>query len=962
MTKYKIVTTAFKGALAFFICLFSNNTIAQCAGSNGTITVCEKDADEANKTFNLFPVLTGNPQQGGTWSTNDPANFFALDRATGIVNLWKIKNSGIHEFTYKNNCGELEDETAIVTINLGGYPGENNIDGSADACGDDEMVNLHSYIGNETEGKFQDFNGVWEAATPSATTHLNENIFNAKAAGPGIYQFTYSTPEVATCSGRQVTLRLEVQQPAKSGEGTNLVLCNIDDLSDYTDFDLDDLLTDEDVNGTWSEGSETNQLDDLSDHIINIEEIVEAQKYGVFEFTYTVFPSHAVCSKSETKVELTIQQALQATMTATNFCEDLTSYEIEISDYNMDYLESGTYSLSYNISTESGDTPGTAPLTLKNDETGSFSIEASKIPIDEIITLSITSIAPDVCTTTDVESIQFIVTNPMTEITPSCEEENIPVSLSNIYDPMLKKANGTYDTTYTLIAPSGANNSFTLQNLSFTNGNATFEIPAEQITETGEYTINFEVDSGFNFDCEITGSVNITPIPEDISIDLIINNSCNASEIEILVNAPVLSTGSYNITYDITQQTTGTVVINNTINSTGGTESYELDIASLERGNYTLNVKSIQDDTTPCRKIFEFEETENFAIDGVPEVAEGKENQSFCANEYATTGPTLNDIEISSNGEIIFYDTETSTTPLPITSTLQNGENYFAAYADTENECEGPERIEITIAIINPEMPTSEDVNPSFCDSENVTLSQIQVSASEGSTIAWFDSATDGNRLESDTIITNGVSYYAASETPNGCFSRNRLEIAATVYELESATLLLYNIELCGLDNPTVSELQQLESTTDYEVKWYDAPENGNEFSNDSPLAEDITYYAQSFNPNTGCINPERRAVTVVLSNCDPEEYDFFIPDGFSPNGDGRNDTFFIPNIETIYPEYTLEIINRYGSSIFKGDRNKPEWNGQMNNTVAPNGVYFYIIEFNKGDRKPEQGRLYLNR
>jgi gliding motility-associated-like protein len=99
------------------------------------------------------------------------------------------------------------------------------------------------------------------------------------------------------------------------------------------------------------------------------------------------------------------------------------------------------------------------------------------------------------------------------------------------------------------------------------------------------------------------------------------------------------------------------------------------------------------------------------------------------------------------------------------------------------------------------------------------------------------------------------------------------------------------------------------------------------------------------------------------LSNCD-----FFIPDGFSPNGDQVNDVFRIPKIEFIYPDFTLEIYNRYGNLMFKGNRDKPEWTGRNSDYnvgidgIAPNGVYFYVLQFNKGDKKPVQGRLYLNR
>ena len=65
---------------------------------------------------------------------------------------------------------------------------------------------------------------------------------------------------------------------------------------------------------------------------------------------------------------------------------------------------------------------------------------------------------------------------------------------------------------------------------------------------------------------------------------------------------------------------------------------------------------------------------------------------------------------------------------------------------------------------------------------------------------------------------------------------------------------------------------------------------------------------------------------------------------------------------EIIFPDFTLEILNRYGASLFKGDRSNPAWDGSEGGKTAPNGVYFYVINYNKDGHQPIQGRLYLNR
>ena len=104
--------------------------------------------------------------------------------------------------------------------------------------------------------------------------------------------------------------------------------------------------------------------------------------------------------------------------------------------------------------------------------------------------------------------------------------------------------------------------------------------------------------------------------------------------------------------------------------------------------------------------------------------------------------------------------------------------------------------------------------------------------------------------------------------------------------------------------------------------------------------------------------------MTVDLSVCD-----VVIPDGFSPNNDGINDTFEIPNLAILYPNFKLEIYNRYGSLVYTGTINKANWEGtttekglNLGDKLLPTGVYFYILDFKDGTRKAIQGRVYLNR
>ena len=79
---------------------------------------------------------------------------------------------------------------------------------------------------------------------------------------------------------------------------------------------------------------------------------------------------------------------------------------------------------------------------------------------------------------------------------------------------------------------------------------------------------------------------------------------------------------------------------------------------------------------------------------------------------------------------------------------------------------------------------------------------------------------------------------------------------------------------------------------------------------------------------------------------------DLKIVDGFSPNGDGINETFVIGGISE-YPNNRLMIFNRWGNSVLDQKGYDNSWEGYWddNNTFLPNGTYFYIFETGEGER-----------
>jgi gliding motility-associated-like protein len=72
------------------------------------------------------------------------------------------------------------------------------------------------------------------------------------------------------------------------------------------------------------------------------------------------------------------------------------------------------------------------------------------------------------------------------------------------------------------------------------------------------------------------------------------------------------------------------------------------------------------------------------------------------------------------------------------------------------------------------------------------------------------------------------------------------------------------------------------------------------------------------------------------------------IPNAFSPNGDGVNDTWEITYLAN-YPGATVEVYNRGGQQVYFSEGYSRAWDGTRNGKPLPIGVYYYIIEPKNG-------------
>jgi gliding motility-associated-like protein len=85
------------------------------------------------------------------------------------------------------------------------------------------------------------------------------------------------------------------------------------------------------------------------------------------------------------------------------------------------------------------------------------------------------------------------------------------------------------------------------------------------------------------------------------------------------------------------------------------------------------------------------------------------------------------------------------------------------------------------------------------------------------------------------------------------------------------------------------------------------------------------------------------------------------IPNAFSPNNDGINDTWHIAKLDT-YPEADVSVFNRYGQLVFKSRGYANEWKGTYDGKPLPVGTYYYVIDLKTGFGKNPTGWVVILR
>jgi gliding motility-associated-like protein len=465
-------------------------------------------------------------------------------------------------------------------------------------------------------------------------------------------------------------------------------------------------------------------------------------------------------------------------------------------------------------------------------------------------------------------------------------------------------------------------------------------------SDIGIYTITYTLAAN-PLDCMVEGThtTSIQILPEVVPITTFSFNSEYCKTVTTVL--PVLATGFQ--PGGVFSSTTGLVIDS----STG-----EINIANSDIGTYVVTY-SIAANQTACLASGSHNVSIQILDETLP-VTTFSFNPIYCTNSSnalptLTTGFQTGGVFSSSPG----LEINANTGEINFINSLIG--NYTITYSVGSNtaSCTSAGTHSVNIEILQTVTPiTSFSYDTQYCASSSnvipVLATGFQTGGVFSSTAGLVINSTTGEINITNSLSGNYVITYSLPANPSICinasvsmFTISILNTIETeiVSECESNSLLLVAQAKNNSYNPSEANyLWTFNNSTIGNAATFDV---GLYLRQNSSLSLPITInLTVTYN---GCAQTFNY---VVSSNPCGD-----IPRGFSPNGDGVNDTFDLTGFDVT----EIYIYNRYGTNVYTFNGNYTnQWNGEYNGETLPSGAYFYNIVKSNGSKLA--GWVYINK
>jgi gliding motility-associated-like protein len=214
-----------------------------------------------------------------------------------------------------------------------------------------------------------------------------------------------------------------------------------------------------------------------------------------------------------------------------------------------------------------------------------------------------------------------------------------------------------------------------------------------------------------------------------------------------------------------------------------------------------------------------------------------------------------------------------------------------------------------------------------------------------------------GDSAEIGVLVSNGTGVYdynwsigeitpeiVVDPTSSTIYYVSVTDSCAAHYEvLENVTI---NVDrpiaefTLGIDNIVIKNPINFINQSEGAISYYWEFGNGESSTEVNPIT---TYYNDGAvtvmlvaENQAGCLD------TVYHTYYVQPEMIFFVPNAFTPDGDGKNDYFFGEGVGV--KDYEMRIFNRWGEIIYHSVGKRDTWDGRVNGIMSPNGVYVWKI------------------
>ncbi|MBD3639288.1 MAG: gliding motility-associated C-terminal domain-containing protein [Crocinitomicaceae bacterium] len=283
------------------------------------------------------------------------------------------------------------------------------------------------------------------------------------------------------------------------------------------------------------------------------------------------------------------------------------------------------------------------------------------------------------------------------------------------------------------------------------------------------------------------------------------------------------------------------------------------------------------------------------------------------------------------------------------------------------NGCEGQDSLVVTVNDL-PQIDTSSvQISNANCINGGGTISGLTVIGTPSYTYLWNDGLNNvGNTLSVGDL--DAGTYTLTVTDGNGCDNTWQVSVG-------------------------FSDLSNLAANDDYISTYPNTPVTINAYTNDTGDVNTITIIDNPVNgsasylgngefeyiPNTGFTGADSLVYEICDQTCASiceratiyftvqDQLPVGIPNGFTPNGDGFNDTFVIQYLEQ-YPDNSIVIFNRWGDKVYEASPYLNDWDGSsagakmtiMGDEVV-DGTYYFVLDLGNGD-EPINGFIDLRR